>query len=52
MKSNKLIKNLDEQTWNKFVAFCKLKNVKVAPELEIIINTHLDKNLKQLFNKK
>ncbi len=50
--ADKLIKGMDEQTWNKFVAFCKLKNIKIASELEILINNHLDINLKKLFDKK
>jgi len=50
--ADKLIKGMNEQTWNKFVAYCKIKDVKIASELEIIINQHLNKNLKQMFNKK
>ena len=47
--TNKLIKDMDEATWNKFIAFCKLKNIKVNKELEELLNNHLDKNLKKMF---
>lgn len=47
--SHKLIKDLDDELWRKFVAYCKLKGVKVNKELEKILKEHLDKNLKKLF---
>lgn len=47
---NKLIKDINEETWRKFVAYCKLKRVKVGDELEKILKDHLKKNLRKLFN--
>ncbi|MCH7850623.1 MAG: hypothetical protein IH845_03205 [Nanoarchaeota archaeon] len=45
---HKLIKDLDEELWRKFVAYCKLKGVKVNKELENILKENLDKNFKKL----
>ena len=50
--ADKLIKGIDEQLWNKFVAFCKIKNVRIASELEKLINLKLNAELKHLFDKK
>lgn len=49
---HKLIKDIDEETWNKFVAYCKLKGVKVGNELDKILKDHLKKNLRKLFEGK
>ena len=49
--ANKLIKDMDEDTWRKFVAYCKLKNVKVSEELKDIIKEHIKKNFEKLFEK-
>ena len=46
--AHKLVKDLDEKIWRKFVAYCKLKNIKVNKELEEILKKHLDKNFKKL----
>ena len=48
---NKLIKDIDEETWRKFIAYCKLKDVKVGDELDKILKKHLEKNLSKLFEK-
>ena len=48
MKS-KLIKDLDEEIWRKFVAYCKIKNVKVGKELNKILNDYLKKHFNRLF---
>jgi len=45
---NKLVKDIDEETWRKFVAYCKLKNIKVGEELNNILENSLKKNLKKL----
>jgi len=50
--TNKLIKDMDEETWRKFIAFCKLKNVKVNNQLKEILEEFLEKNLNNLFNNK
>jgi len=47
---NKLIKDMDEETWRKFTAYCKLKNSKISDELKGILNKHLKTELKELFN--
>jgi len=45
---HKLIKDLNDELWIKFVAYCKIKGVKVNNELENILKEHLDKNFKRL----
>ncbi len=49
--TNKLIKDMDEETWRKFVAYCKIKNVKVSEELNTVLIEHLKKNFSRLFEK-
>ena len=44
---HKLIKDLDEKLWRKFVAYCTLKGVKVNKELEDILKEHLDENFEK-----
>ena len=46
--TNKLIRDLDDIIWKKFIAYCKLKGIKVNKELEEILNDHLDKNFQKL----
>jgi len=46
--AHKLIKDLDDELWRKFVAYCTLKGVKVNKELEEVLNEHLDKNFKKM----
>ena len=51
--SDKLIKNMDEEVWRRFVAFCKLKDIKVNDQLKNILEEFVDKNLqKMILNKK
>ncbi len=50
--SNKLIKDMDEHTWRRFIAFCKLKNIKVNAQLEEILEEFLEKNLDNLLKGK
>ena len=45
---NKLIKDIDEATWRKFVAYCKIKGVNVGTELANVIDYYLKKNLKEM----
>lgn len=45
--THKLIKDLDDELWRKFVAYCMLKGVKVSKELEEILKKYLDKNFKK-----
>jgi hypothetical protein len=49
--ANKLIKDMDEEAWRRFIAFCKLKNIKVNDQLKEILNGFLDKNLHKMFKK-
>ena len=44
--ASKLVKDMDEELWRKFVAYCKIKNVKVGNELAKLIASHIKKNLK------
>lgn len=45
--TDKLIKDMNDEIWRKFVAYCTLKGVKVNEELEEILKKHLDKNFKK-----
>jgi len=47
-KNNKLVKDVDEETWRKFIAYCKLKNITVGEELSEILNKFLKNKLKRL----
>ncbi len=46
--THKLIKDLNDELWRKFVAYCTLKGVKVNKELEEILKKYLNKNFKKL----
>ena len=35
--SNKLIKDMDEGTWRRFIAFCKLRDIKANDQLKEIL---------------
>jgi Trp operon repressor len=48
--SNKLIKDMDEETWRRFIAFCKLKNIKANDQLKEILEEFLNKNLGKFIN--
>ena len=50
--SNKLIKDMDEETWRRFIAFCKIKNIKVNDQLKEILEEFLKKNLNDLLGGK
>ena len=50
--SNKLIKDMDEEAWRRFVAFCKLKNIKVNEQLKEILEEFLEENLDNLLKGK
>jgi len=45
----KLVKDIGEETWRKFVAYCKIKGVKVGSELEVLLKNHIKNNLNELF---
>lgn len=49
---DKLIRDLNEDIWRKFIAYCKLKNIKVGDELEIILKKHLKKEFSKLLKEK
>ena len=46
MAKHKLVKDIDEETWKRFVAYCILKDVKVGEELNEILKKHLKGKLK------
>ena len=50
--SNKLIKDMDEETWRRFIAFCKLKNIKVNNQLKEILEEFLEEKLDNLLKGK
>jgi len=43
------VRDLDKDVWRKFVAYCKLKNVKVGDELNKILEDYIKKHFKRLF---
>jgi len=43
---------MDEETWRRFVAFCKLKNINVNDQLKETLEEFLDKNLQKILNNK
>ena len=45
--ANKLVENIDDDTWTKFAGFCKMKGLKVGEALNDIIKCYLDKELKR-----
>lgn len=45
---DKLIKDIDEEIWRKFVAYCKLKNVKVGEEINFVLEDYIKKNLSKM----
>jgi len=47
-KNNKLIKDVDEATWNKFIAYCKISNVKAGDQLNKVLDEFLKKKFKRL----
>jgi len=50
--SHKLIKDVDEEVWRKFIAYCKLKNIKVGDELSEILEDFLSKKFNKMFKGK
>ena len=50
-RTNKLVKNIDDDAWRKFTAFCKFKNVKVADELKIALEEYVKKRFSKLLKK-
>ena len=50
--SHKLIKDINEEVWRKFIAYCKLKNVKVGDELNDILENFLNKKFNKMFKGK
>lgn len=45
-RASKLVKDMDEDTWRKFIAYCVIKNVKVGDELTKILREFLEGKLK------
>jgi len=41
LAKNKLVKNIDEDIWRKFIAYCVLNNVKVGDELNKVLDKYL-----------
>ena len=46
MAKHKLVKDVNEKVWRKFVAYCILKDVKVGDELNIILEKFLRGKMK------
>ena len=45
---HKLVKDINEETWKKFIAYCKLKDVTVGKQLDEVLNKFLKTKLKRL----
>ncbi len=45
-KAPKLVKDIDEETWRRFVAFCIIKNIKVGDQLTQVLKEFLEGKLK------
>lgn len=43
---NKLIKDIDEETWRKFTGYCKAKGEKVGKKLTEILKDYLKDKIK------
>jgi len=43
---HKLVKDIDEKIWRKFVAYCILNGFKVGDELSKILEKHLKNKMK------
>ena len=43
IKKDKVIRQIDNELWNKFVATSRLKGHKVTEQLELLIKKYLDK---------
>ncbi|HJX50832.1 MAG TPA: hypothetical protein VJ438_05205 [Candidatus Nanoarchaeia archaeon] len=50
--THKLIKDVDDETWRKFIAYCKLKNITVGEELNNILDDFLKNKFNKLLKKK
>ena len=50
--SSKLIKDMDEETWRRFIAFCKLKNINVNKQLKEVLEEFLEERLDNLLKGK
>ncbi len=46
------VRDLDKDTWRKFSAYCKLKDVKVGDELNKILEEYLKKKFKVKWKEK
>jgi hypothetical protein len=47
-KNHKLVKDVDEETWRKFIAYCKLKDITVGDQINEILESFLKKKLRRL----
>lgn len=47
-KNHKLIKDVDEDTWRKFIAYCKLKDITVGEQINEVLGEFLKKRLKKM----
>jgi hypothetical protein len=44
--SNKLVKEVDEETWRKFAGYCKAKGERIGKKLSEILNEYLKDKIK------
>ncbi len=43
---NKLIRNVDEDTWRRFAGYCKIKNKKIGKMLSEVLKEYLKGKIK------
>ncbi len=48
MVQHKLIKDVDEDTWRKFIAYCKLKDITVGEQINEVLDGFLKTKFKEL----
>ena len=47
-KNHKLIKDVDEDTWRKFIVYCKLKDITVGEQINEVLDGFLKNKFKRL----
>jgi len=43
---DKIVRDLNEETWDRFAGYCRMNRVKIGTKLSEILDSFLEKNLK------